>query len=185
MVQLHPGAPFVDIAGGFVREIKFRAWMPDCSDGRSIGGRNPSGNIMISENNWMCMDALKNGWPVMQFTGLYDKNNAEIYEGDILTSDTGYIYKVEFSPDSASFRFYDEDDDLGESLSAFHDEYVIIGNIFENPTLMKKEKKMPFKSKAQQKYLFAKKPQMAKEWADETPNIKKLPTKVNKKAKKR
>lgn len=40
---------------------------------------------------------------------------------------------------------------------------------------------MPFKSKAQQKWMFANKPEMAKEWASETPDIKKLPKKVKKK----
>jgi hypothetical protein len=42
---------------------------------------------------------------------------------------------------------------------------------------------MPFKSKTQQKWMFANKPEMAKEWADETPNIKSLPNKVKKKPK--
>lgn len=37
---------------------------------------------------------------------------------------------------------------------------------------------MPFKSKAQAKWMFVKKPEMAKEWAAATPNIKKLPKKV-------
>lgn len=41
--------------------------------------------------------------------------------------------------------------------------------------------RMPFKSKAQEKWMFANKPEMAKEWANETPDIKKLPTKVKKK----
>lgn len=40
---------------------------------------------------------------------------------------------------------------------------------------------MPFKSKAQQKYLFAKHPEIAKVFAEHTPNIKKLPNKVAKK----
>ena len=34
--------------------------------------------------------------------------------------------------------------------------------------------KMPFKSKAQQRYMFAKHPEIAKEFADATPNIKQL-----------
>ena len=34
---------------------------------------------------------------------------------------------------------------------------------------------MPFKSKSQQKWMFANKPQMAKEWASKTPNINALP----------
>ena len=42
---------------------------------------------------------------------------------------------------------------------------------------------MPLKSKAQQKWMFANKPEMAKEWADKTPNIKSLPNKVKKKTK--
>lgn len=43
---------------------------------------------------------------------------------------------------------------------------------------------MPFKSKAQARLMFAKDPKMAKRWADETPNMKKLPEKVKKKGKK-
>ena len=37
---------------------------------------------------------------------------------------------------------------------------------------------MPFKSKAQQRFMFAEHPKMAKEWADKTPDIKVLPEKV-------
>jgi hypothetical protein len=39
---------------------------------------------------------------------------------------------------------------------------------------------MPFKSKQQAKWMFAKKPAMAKRWAKETPSIKALPKKVTK-----
>lgn len=40
---------------------------------------------------------------------------------------------------------------------------------------------MPFKSKAQRKFMYAKHPEMAKEWEDKTPKGKKLPEKVKKK----
>lgn len=40
---------------------------------------------------------------------------------------------------------------------------------------------MPFKSEAQRKYLFAKEPAVAKEFAKATPKGKKLPKKVAKK----
>lgn len=36
---------------------------------------------------------------------------------------------------------------------------------------------MPFKSKAQARYLFAREPEVAKRWAKETPSMKKLPEK--------
>ena len=39
---------------------------------------------------------------------------------------------------------------------------------------------MPFESKAQQKWMFANKPEMAKKWSDHTPNIKDLPEKKKK-----
>jgi hypothetical protein len=42
---------------------------------------------------------------------------------------------------------------------------------------------MPFTSKAQQRYLFAKHPEVAKEFAAKTPNIKKLPEHVHPAAK--
>ncbi len=38
----------------------------------------------------------------------------------------------------------------------------------------------PFRSKKQMKWMFATKPEMAKEWAAKTPNIKALPVKVKK-----
>ena len=40
---------------------------------------------------------------------------------------------------------------------------------------------MPFSSKAQQRFMFAKHPKIAKRWANETPNIKSLPEKKKKK----
>jgi hypothetical protein len=38
---------------------------------------------------------------------------------------------------------------------------------------------MPFKSAAQQRFMFSQHPEMAKRWAKETPNIKNLPEKVS------
>jgi hypothetical protein len=40
---------------------------------------------------------------------------------------------------------------------------------------------MPFKSEKQRKYLYAKKPKVAKEFASKIPKNKKLPKKVKKK----
>lgn len=41
---------------------------------------------------------------------------------------------------------------------------------------------MPFKSRAQQKWMYKNKPAMAKEWQAATPKGKKLPARVKKKA---
>lgn len=42
---------------------------------------------------------------------------------------------------------------------------------------------MPFRSSAQQRFMFALHPAIAKRWAKETPDIKDLPNKVKKKVK--
>ncbi len=42
---------------------------------------------------------------------------------------------------------------------------------------------MPFKSQAQRRWMFWKMPSKAREWAAETPDIKKLPEHVHKKQK--
>lgn len=44
---------------------------------------------------------------------------------------------------------------------------------------------MPFKSKAQQRFMFSQHPEIAKEFADATPNIKKLPEHVKRKKEER
>lgn len=44
---------------------------------------------------------------------------------------------------------------------------------------------MPFRSRAQARFLFAKHPKIAKEFASKTKSIKSLPNRVKKKAKKR
>jgi hypothetical protein len=45
------------------------------------------------------------------------------------------------------------------------------------------EEIMPFKSKAQVRFMYSQHPEIAKRWAKETLKIKKLPEKVKKKAK--
>lgn len=82
---------------------------------------------------------------VRQFTGLLDKNGKEIYEGYLVkgTTDDWYqdtktedIVQVEwdeitcgFSP----FSIYDSDCNTG----TYHNKVEIIGNIYQNPELLK------------------------------------------------
>jgi hypothetical protein len=44
---------------------------------------------------------------------------------------------------------------------------------------------MPIRSRAQQRWMFATHPAMAKRWAAETPNMKNLPARVGKKKKRK
>jgi len=96
---------------------------------------------------------------IMQFTGLKDKNGKEIYEGDILHSNKSDIYlygnnsPVDF--ESGAFCVTILYDQIQEPLWGFDrvykptdypnntekyewiEEFEVIGNIYENPELLK------------------------------------------------
>ena len=76
---------------------------------------------------------------LMQYTGLKDKNNKEIYEGDILFESFGEkYYKVVF--ENGSFRVEFKGDFEEHSLDLIDvvaQGCEIVGNIYENPELLK------------------------------------------------
>ena len=128
------------------RVIKFRAWdtqekrmrdpndpMQDVADGRA---RGLQGMIQFAESN---------GYVLMQFTGLLDKNGKEIYEGDILEAkSTNFTFrdtiKRGWSWGNATDNIYGYFwETSGEALLRGDDpaeRFQIIGNIYENPGLV-------------------------------------------------
>lgn len=88
----------------------------------------------FDENNILYKKDLK----IMQYTGLKDKNEKEIYEGDILFESFGErYYKVVF--ENASFRAEAEGDFEEYSLDLIDvvaQGCEVVGNIYENPELL-------------------------------------------------
>ena len=89
---------------------------------------------------------------IMQYTGLHDKNGKEIFEGDIVFHDTeskSYDAKGLWREGTAyvkygNFGFYFNEIDCGdwrfrgpEGAEWEKDKLEIIGNIYENPELVK------------------------------------------------
>jgi uncharacterized phage protein (TIGR01671 family) len=139
-----------------VIEIKFRAWD---EDNERMGRVEDYLNIKPTNGKeyWMCKAfgdfmfmALSHEWKLMQYTGLKDKNGKEIYEGDILkpydVSDNQFLSVIImkhgcFGYDSSGGDFVP----LGRNHHYFnlmegsHQSHIleIIGNIYENPEILK------------------------------------------------
>jgi len=132
------------------REIEFRVWNgqkmeynvmagkfgvffvnPECKG----DGLNPNDTASLTPSNTKYPDGIE----VMQFTGKTDKNGKQIFDGDICKDEGGRNLLVAWSDKYASwvlisdkwmFAHY-----FGEGANP--EDVEVIGNIYENPELLK------------------------------------------------
>lgn len=111
-----------------MREIKFRCWFDNQMH------KVVDIDFSYKRINLFGADIIgfKEG-VLMQFTGLYDKNGKEIYEGDIVRN---YGHDIEDWIVSYEYgKFIGTFDNICEDLYEIHD-FEVIGNIYDNPELL-------------------------------------------------
>lgn len=126
-----------------MKTYKFRAWDVDANEWSELNWPFIEGyNLNDGLNNWGETFSLV----FMQFTGLYDKNGKEIYEGDIVKDDIAdWRWEVYFDADEAKFWCKNEKTNEGvlgqwncsdDPAYPSWRKYEVIGNIYETPELL-------------------------------------------------
>ncbi len=135
-----------------MRTIKYKAWNNETNSMHEVGeiSFNEDGSFggvleglvrRFYFNERVLVKGSKREWIddviLLQYTGLKDIKNKEIYEGDILKylNYKGYeeIIEVWWDNDMAGFNFGNR------NLSFIKNKLEIIGNIYENPELLEVE----------------------------------------------
>ena len=133
-----------------MRTIKFRGWaiyekrwiIGDLVDTDPNDG--PSIQYNDEEDGWMVDNV--NEKSLGQFTGIIDVNGAEIFEGDIIEVTLKYdnnavsTYKAVVDMKEGAFGFKNKQG-FAPFYGQTHENFKVVGNIFDNPELLKGGKK--------------------------------------------
>ena len=124
------------------REIKFKVW--DKENKRWVTSLNEKSTTKINYDSRFLVKW--NQYELLQYTGLKDKNATEIYEGDIVVND-GYLdwprevkyhqYCFWFMQINGEAKYPINFEGIQESNIDYKMRWKIIGNIYENPELLK------------------------------------------------
>ena len=126
------------IGGYYMRDIKFRVWDNERNamfNSKSVDIDFFEGKIEITSDtiryDEVYTDEIKD-FELMQYVGCKDKNNKEIYEGDIVKTKE-HIGQIIYSK---GMFFIDVKGDFYLPIYNVSEFMEVIGNIYENPELL-------------------------------------------------
>lgn len=126
-----------------MREIKFRAWNGEKMIYRGLSDRNWYSEDKGGKLVCVAHPNDKRELSIMQFTGLQDNQDVEIYEGDILKYDhedgivtARVIFKHSDREDMTLSGFEMELIKVEEYENENPVEFTVVGNIYQNPELL-------------------------------------------------
>ena len=126
------------IGGYYMKDIKFRVWDNERNamfNSKSVDIDFFEGKIEITSDtiryDEVYTDEIKD-FELMQYVGCKDKNNKEIYEGDIVKTKE-HIGQIIYSK---GMFFIDVKGDFYLPIYNVSEFMEVIGNIYENPELL-------------------------------------------------
>jgi len=130
-----------------MKTVKFRIWngmemVYDITSGKfgtfyvnpeKGDGLNPEDTASLTVNT----TKYHEGTPLMQFTGLVDKNGSEIYEGDILKHNNDDLIQVCWGHHLWAFIPINRKKNRSYQDACFPNQFTVIGNIYQNSELLR------------------------------------------------
>lgn len=128
-----------------MHELKFRVWSKKQKTYDYKYPFNVSGSFYIAQNGVLLSDygnvitpeVKQNDFVIERFTGLRDKNDHMIYEGDIVSEHNGDLKGVIKQAEDGQWIIYWDNIPDGRSVLFEHSNFCeVIGNIHGNPELI-------------------------------------------------
>ena len=123
------------------KEIKFRAWLKNKKEMVDVALINYATKYItyaLTKKGSMLtiIDENFSNIELLQYIGLKDKNNKEIYEGDIVKIDR-QLFRVSYMEEKASYMLDEVDSYMSDYLSNYNiNKLEKVGNIYENVELL-------------------------------------------------